>query len=46
MMLMIEVPAGLADALVEVGYLQEWDTENLSEIKKAIEKVLAQLAAL
>ena len=46
MVLLIEVPAGLPDALVEAGFLQEWNAENPSEIRKAIEKVLAQLVVL
>jgi hypothetical protein len=43
MLITIEVPAGLPDALVESGYLQEWDSESLMEIRKAIERVLTQL---
>jgi hypothetical protein len=46
MMLMIEVPAGLPDALVESGYLQEWNAENPIEIRRAIERILAQLATM
>jgi hypothetical protein len=45
-LLTIEVPAGLADALVEAGYLGEWDTENPAEIHRAIERVLTQLLAM
>lgn len=44
-MLTIEVPSGLPDALCEVGLLEEWNCENPSEIRKAIERVLAQLLA-
>jgi hypothetical protein len=43
MLITIEVPAGLPDALVHEKYLQEWDSENPAEIRKAIERVLAQL---
>lgn len=44
-LLIIEIPCGLPDALVEAGFLQEWDAENGAEIRKAIERVLAQLLA-
>jgi hypothetical protein len=44
-MLTVEIPAGLADALVETGFLKEWDCENPDQIRRAIEKVLAQLVA-
>ena len=43
MMVTIEVPKDLPDALVAEGYLQEWDAENPAEIRKAIERVLTQL---
>ena len=43
MMLMIEVPAGLVDALVDDDRLKEWDTENVSAIRDAIEEVFAQI---
>ena len=39
----LEVPAGLPDALVEAGLLEEWDTEDVAEIRKAVEVVLKQL---
>jgi hypothetical protein len=43
MLITIEIPEGLADALVHAKYLQEWDSENPPEIRKAIEQVLMQL---
>lgn len=43
MLLQIEIPEGLPDALVDSGFLQEWNAENLGEIRKAIERMLAQL---
>jgi hypothetical protein len=43
MLVTIEVPAGLPDALVENRFLAEWDAENPQEIRKAIERVLTQL---
>jgi len=46
MLVTIEVPKNLPDALVEAGYLQEWDTESPAEIRKAIERVLAQAIAM
>lgn len=45
MLLQIEIPEGLPDALVESGFLREWNCENSLEIRKAVEKVLAQLIA-
>ena len=44
-MVTIEVPKDLPDALVAEGYLQEWDAENPTEVRKAIERVLTQLLA-
>lgn len=46
MLVTIEVPKNLPDALVEAGYLQEWDTENPAEIRAAVERVLRQVIAL
>lgn len=46
MLVMIEIPEGLPLALHEAGFLKEWDTENAVEVRKAIEKVLAQLMVL
>jgi hypothetical protein len=43
MLVTIEIPEGLPDALVDSNFLKEWDSENLMEVRKAIEKVLAQL---
>ena len=45
MLVTIEIPEGLPDALVDAGFLEEWNCENSLEIRKAIEKVLAQLIA-
>jgi hypothetical protein len=45
MLVTIEVQRDLPDALVDSGFLQEWDSENPAEIRKAIERVLAQLIA-
>jgi hypothetical protein len=45
MLVQIEIPEGLPLALHEAGFLKEWDTENAMEIRKAIERVLAQLMA-
>jgi hypothetical protein len=45
MLVTIEVPKDLPDALLESGFLKEWDAENPQEIRKAIERVLAQLLA-
>jgi hypothetical protein len=45
MLITIEVPEGLADALADAKYLKEWDAENPAEIRKAIERILAQLMA-
>ena len=39
----IEISNELPLALCEAGFLAEWDTENRSEIRKAIEKVLARM---
>ena len=41
MLVTIEVPKDLPDALVDACFLKEWDAENPMEIRKAIEKVLA-----
>jgi hypothetical protein len=41
MLVTIEVPKDLPDALVDAGFLKEWDTESPMEIRKAIEQVLA-----
>ena len=43
MLVQIEIPEGLPLALHEAGFLKEWDTENPQEIRKAIERVLAQM---
>lgn len=45
MLVTIEVPTLQADRMVETGFLEEWDAENPTEIRRAIEKVLAQLLA-
>jgi hypothetical protein len=45
MLVTIEVPKDLPDALVDAGYLQEWNCENPQEIRRAIELILAQLMA-
>ena len=42
-LLQIEIPEGLPDALIDAGFLKEWDSENPVEIRKAIERVLTQL---
>ena len=46
MLMTIEVPKELPDALVDSGFLQEWNAEDLGEIRKAIERVLTQLIVM
>lgn len=46
MLVTIEIASDLPDKFCEAGFLGEWDTENPAEIRKAIERVLAQVTGL
>jgi hypothetical protein len=39
----VECPKGYELALVEAGFLKEWDTENEFAIARAIERVMQEL---
>jgi hypothetical protein len=46
MLLTIEVPQfELADALVDAGFLEGWDSESREAIERAVEKLLVAMIA-